>query len=140
MCGTNLNFDYTEGSRKCSARNNRRSGMAQRVSAITNEVQIPFHHGMCPESANSALVAFHSNGADSLHGHAPQDIPKRLSERQAKKIMAMAASSNSAVADKVVVQLRNQNLWKSFRKEETEMIITKTGRFVSANVVLTSFF
>ena len=55
---------------------------------------------------------------------------KRPCEAPRKKVSAAKRTTMEGESRTISARLRNQELWMMFHREETEMIITKAGRFV----------
>jgi len=55
---------------------------------------------------------------------------KRPREAPRKKASAAKRTGMEGESRTISARLRNQELWMMFHREETEMIITKAGRFV----------
>ena len=66
---------------------------------------------------------------------------KRPCEAPRKKASAINRTAMEGEGRTISARLRNQDLWAMFHREETEMIITKAGRFVfSFNFYVFTFF
>ena len=86
----------------------------------------------CPKAV---VVETHSPRAQSSkrnpsHAQARNSKSKKPRETRKKKTTAANRTTMEDEGRTISARLRNQELWEMFHREETEMIITKAGRYV----------
>lgn len=60
---------------------------------------------------------------------------KRHCEARKKNIQAANRAKMEGEQSSITARLRNQELWEMFHREETEMIITKAGRYLCCSSI-----